>query len=846
PPGIPALSNVPYLYSFCFENGTSRSLVLINTDLSNSHTVSFAGTNPPQGAVTERQYAPSSPDDMNEAPTGSASNLAPATVSLSTSSLSTPGSITLPPYSVTALDYTASGTATAALPTFTPAAGTYAASQTVTIGDATSGATIYYTTNGTTPTTSSTKYSGTITVGASAALQAIAVKTGFTNSPVATAIYTIGTVLPAPTFSLAAGNYITVQSVTISDATAGTTIYYTTNGTTPTSSSTKYSGAITVSASETLEAIAIKTGFTNSSVATAPYTISTVLPAPAFSPAAGTYTASQSVTISDAASGTTIYYTTNGTTPTASSTKYSGTITVSASETLEAIAVKTGFNNSSTTSGAYVISPSLSATGSAGSTSYISYSSGAFTATDLALNSGASITSGMLRLTDGGLNESRTAWFAKQVPIQNFITDFTFQQLNALADGMTFAIQGHGISAKGFSGAGLGYQNIWGSVAVKFDLFSNAGEGPDSTGLYTNGTVPTVPAVNLSTTGINLHSGDVMHAHLVYNGTNLTMTLTDTVTKATVTEVFPVNIPSFVGGNTAYVGFTGGTGSQSATQDVLSWSFESTVGPSVAEPTFSPAGGAYASAQTVLISDATAGTTIYYTTNGAAPTTSSSVYSSAITVSATETLEAIAVKTGYTTSPVSTGAYTITGSGTSSVAEDFTITPSGTTATVARGGLVAYALTVAPLSPATTFPTAIKLSANGLPSGATYSFSPAAVAEGAGATAVTLMVQLPQVASAKQPAGGIGSLFAPRMGPIALGLLLLPFSGGLRRAGKRMGRAIPMVLLLVMAMSVVIGLGGCGTTNTLISSTQRSYAVAVIGTAGSISRSTTVTLIVMQ
>jgi hypothetical protein len=85
PPGIPALSNVPYLYSFCFENGTSRSLVLINTDLSNSHTVSFAGTNPPQGAVTERQYAPSSPDDMNEAPTGSASNLAPATVSLSTS-----------------------------------------------------------------------------------------------------------------------------------------------------------------------------------------------------------------------------------------------------------------------------------------------------------------------------------------------------------------------------------------------------------------------------------------------------------------------------------------------------------------------------------------------------------------------------------------------------------------------------------------------------------------------------------------------------------------------------------------------------------------------------------------
>lgn len=66
-----------------------------------------------------------------------------------------------------------------------------------------------------------------------------------------------------------------------------------------------------------------------------------------------------------------------------------------------------------------------------------------------------------------------------------------------------------------------------------------------------------------------------MNANLVYDGTNLTMTLTDTVTNATVTEVFPVNIPSVVGGNTAYVGFTGGTGGLAATQNVLSWTFTS-------------------------------------------------------------------------------------------------------------------------------------------------------------------------------------------------------------------------------------------------------------------------------
>jgi hypothetical protein len=60
---------------------------------------------------------------------------------------------------------------------------------------------------------------------------------------------------------------------------------------------------------------------------------------------------------------------------------------------------------------------------------------------------------------------------------------------------------------------------------------------------------------------------------LVYNGTNLTMTLTDTVTSASVVEVFPVNIPAIVGGSTAYVGFTGGTGGLAATQNVLTWSF---------------------------------------------------------------------------------------------------------------------------------------------------------------------------------------------------------------------------------------------------------------------------------
>jgi hypothetical protein len=161
-----------------------------------------------------------------------------------------------------------------ATPTFAPAAGTYSSTQTVAISDTTSGATIYYTTNGSAPTTSSTPYTGPITVGSTEAIEAIAAATGMTNSALATAMYTIQqTQVATPTFSPTAGTYNSSQTVTISDATSGATIYYTTDGTTPTTSSAKYSGPIAVSSTETIEAIATASGLTNSAVGMAMYTV---------------------------------------------------------------------------------------------------------------------------------------------------------------------------------------------------------------------------------------------------------------------------------------------------------------------------------------------------------------------------------------------------------------------------------------------------------------------------------------------------------------------------------------------------------------------------------------------
>jgi len=536
-------------------------------------------------------------------------------------------------------------------PIFSPPGGAYATAQSVSISSGSTGATIYYTTNGTTPTTSSTVYSAPIAVSASGTLEAIAVASGYSASAVGIGAYSIAPILPAPVLSPAPGTYAAAQTVTISDSTSGTTIYYTTDGTTPTTSSLVYSAPISVSASETVQAIAGATGYNNSPVTGGTYTIAAQLPTPTFSLAAGTYSSSQSVTISEATAGATIYYTTNGSTPTTSSTVYSTPITVSATETIEAIAVEAGYSNSAVASATYTIStPGVT---------YINYPSDGFTASSLSMNNGPTVTGGVLELTTGAVGQTRSAWFTTEVPVQSFITNFTFQQTNASADGMTFAIQRNNIWSLGDPGGGLGYEGIANSVAVKFDLYNNAGEGSDSTGLYTDGAIPTVPAVDLSSTGINFHSGDIMAVQMVYNGTTLTMTITDTVTNASVTEAFTVNIPSVVGGNTAYVGFTGASGGLTAVQNVLSWSYVSPAGNVVATPTFSPAAGTYSTSQSVTISDTTAGATIYYTTNGTTPTTSSSVYSGAITVSATETIEALAVETSYTNSAVATAAYTI-------------------------------------------------------------------------------------------------------------------------------------------------------------------------------------------
>lgn len=299
--------------------------------------------------------------------------------------------------------------------------------------------------------------------------------------------------------------------------------------------------------------------------------------APSFSPGPGTYAGPVTVTLSDTTPGAIVHCTTNGSTPTASSPVCTS-ITISSTALLQAIAVASGFSNSAVTSGTYSIGSSVA----------INYGGG-FSSTGLAVNGRAAQSATRLRLTDGRTNEAGSAYFTTPVDVRAFTTDFSFQLTNPSADGITFVLQNVGTSALGVSGGGLGYGSgttgIKSSIAVKFDLFSNSGEGSSSTGLYLNGAAPTVPAINLGG-GVWLHNGHVFNVHMVYDGTTLSMTITDaSVPSDTFTTSWNVNIPGTIGSTTAFAGFTGATGGLTATQDILTWTFNSSASQPPPPPT---------------------------------------------------------------------------------------------------------------------------------------------------------------------------------------------------------------------------------------------------------------------
>lgn len=211
---------------------------------------------------------------------------------------------------------------------------------------------------------------------------------------------------------------------------------------------------------------------------------------------------------------------------------------------------------------------------------------------DFTLNQGGpastapSISGSALEITeDGVFGQYNSAICDTPQNIGNFTASFVYQEsynpeVSGLspADGATFVIENdpRGVNAFGFGGSDLGYAGqfenaspITNSVAIALNIYNghivgtNLLTGGDDNGVY------------LTTPPVSLKSGDPILVSLVYNGTKLTETLTDEHTLESVTKSYTVDIPTEVGGSTAYIGFTGATGGGTATQTISDFSYSS-------------------------------------------------------------------------------------------------------------------------------------------------------------------------------------------------------------------------------------------------------------------------------
>ena len=710
----------------------------------------------------------------------------------------------------------------AATPTFSVPAGNYTSIQTVTISDATGGATIYYTTNGTPPNIGSAVYSGSITVSSTETLEAVAIASGYSNSTVASAAYTVILPTATPTISLASGTYDQPQSVSISDATLGAVIYYTTDGTTPTTSSPVYNGAITVSSTETLQTIALAPGDSVSGVASASYT--DTLPA-ATGPGEWTWVGGSSVvgtnlgapgvfgTLGVGAPGNVPesrnfpatwtdssgnFWLLGGTSYNASGyqglvndfwkfnkstnlwTWMGGSATPNTSGIYGTQGVAAGGNMPGSRSTATVWQDGSgnlwlfggAATDSTGAVGYLNdlwkytpstnqwtWMSGSSTGGGGNAQSGVFGTLGVASPgnmpggrdgASGWTDSNGNLWLYGGSAydangVYGFLGDLweytpSTNQWTWMGGSNTLSCTGcytpaaygtEGAPATGNTPGGRRSPATWTDSGGNFWFFGgyvspaagtiyfndlwefspatnewtwvdgSSAPGGNQNGVY--GTMGTAAPANIPGSrdadvawtdaqgnlwlfggyGINGgggygHLGDLWEyspftnewTWMVGSNTNGTNSLNRAGVYGTLGIPGAGNFPGSRDGNAGWVDQSGNLwligGNGEDANKALGylndlWEYQPTLSslPPAATPTFSVPAGNYTSIQTVTMSDATAGATIYYTTNGTAPTTSSAVYSGQLAVSSTEAVEAIAVASGYSPSLITTAAYTI-------------------------------------------------------------------------------------------------------------------------------------------------------------------------------------------
>ena len=372
---------------------------------------------------------------------------------------------------------------------------------------------------------------------------------------------------------------------------------------------------------------------------------------PTFSPVAGTYTGTQTVTITSSTSGGTIYYTTDGTTPTHSSSSISngGTISVASSLTVQALASVSNFVDSAVGSAAYVINNAAltfqqstsGASGSGQSSFSLAYGSTTTTGSYLVCCVQYDTLGGTLSISDN----VNGAW-TKVVANDSLISEqFEVWVLPVNAGGA--------VTVKAQVNTGANF----------FQLVTGEYTGQVTSGALDANTPLTEQANPTATYGPVTTS--VANDQLIFIG------FTGSSTVWTPAMGFTSRILSSAAGSPILMdGIAAAAGSHSfsatASASALFGALLAIETLPVATSTFSPVAGTYSSTQSVTVSNTNsglAGFAQYYTTDGSNPTAGSTLYSGPISVSTSQTLKVLAVATNYNNSNIASAAYVINSAG---------------------------------------------------------------------------------------------------------------------------------------------------------------------------------------
>lgn len=348
---------------------------------------------------------------------------------------------------------------------------------------------------------------------------------------------------------------------------------------------------------------------------------------PTFSPAEGTYTEAQNVTISCTTDGATIHYTTNGDVPTTSSAVYSTPIAISETTTVKALGVKTGMSNSNVASATYTIEPVITIA----------------EARALANNQYASV-QGTVTFIDG-----RNIYVQDETAgIVLYLNSGTVPSGLALGD----KVQAYGKKTV-YNGL-VELTSINGGEAGQFSIISTGNTLP-----LAEKTIAEIMEDHAGTQLLQSTRVQIVNAIIGTINTSGNTTLTQGENTLNIYKVPALD--SISEGDAVDV--IGVVGCYNNPQLRVAYAADVTKHETpmqqVATPTFTPAAGEYTEAQNVEIACATEGATIYYTLDGTDPTVNSTAYTTTIAISDSTTVKAFAVKEGMTDSEIATAVYVI-------------------------------------------------------------------------------------------------------------------------------------------------------------------------------------------